>query len=75
MFDKNVFKERFRIWSEQFPFASASEIEDFCYLHIPAEYRVQYAWLIEQSAEWFLWRQENLRKDVLYGMESVAYLN
>ena len=53
------------MWSEQFPFASTKEIESFCDLHIPADCKTEYSWLIEQSSEWFMWRQENLQRELL----------
>lgn len=65
MFNKNAFKEEFRLWSEQFPFASKKEIESFCYGLIPQEYKKSFAWLVEQSVAWYLWKQENLKREIL----------
>ncbi|MES2614402.1 MAG: hypothetical protein V4591_03200 [Bdellovibrionota bacterium] len=65
MFDKNVFKKSFRVWSEQFPFASESEIQNFCLQNIPENLKTKYSWLIEESTAWFMWRQEILQKEIL----------
>ena len=65
MFDKNLFKEKFRAWSEKYPFATTQEIEHFCHLHMPVNDRKQYSWLVEQSIGWFMWRRESLQKELL----------
>ena len=57
MFDKNVFKDSFRVWSEQNPDACPEEVLVFCESNIPESHYGKNLWLIEQSLEWFRWRQ------------------
>lgn len=73
MFDKNVFKENFRLWSNQFPLANQEEIEEFCNYHIPMELRIEYSWLIEQSMSWFFWKQENLQREMLKESNEMSF--
>lgn len=70
MFDKNVFKEEFRLWTEKFLLANSAEVESFCEQHIPAEFKIQYAWLIEQSISWFMWKQENLQRELMVKIDT-----
>ena len=65
MFDKNLFKSAFRLWSEQNPMATLEEVKDFCTRRIPCDVKEQYSWLEEQSTQWFLWKQENLKREML----------
>jgi hypothetical protein len=46
MFDKNMFKNEFRTWSDYHPFANLNEIEGFCDALIPDEFKSYYAWLV-----------------------------
>lgn len=58
MFNKNVFKEQFRVWTEEHPDASQAEAKKFCEDLIPIEYKETYLWLEEQSLAWFAWKKE-----------------
>lgn len=58
MFDKNDFKEKFRIWSELNPEASCEEAKILCEMLIPKFEKEKYFWLEEQSLAWFLWKKE-----------------
>lgn len=65
MFNKNDFKEQFRIWTEENPKASLEEAKKLCELLIPAEYKETYSWLEEQSLAWFAWKKENFTATLL----------
>ena len=70
MFDKNSFKENFRIWSEENPMASANEVESYCESSLPNKSRDQYHWLIEESINWYMWKQENLKTKIRNELDS-----
>ncbi len=71
MFDKNDFKRNFLIWSEQFPLAQEKEVLEFCYENIPLPKHSEYAWLIEQSLDWFTWKKEKLQLKLQYEIEDL----
>lgn len=58
MFDKNAFKQKFRLWVEQNVDAPLPAARLFCECLIPDEERQRYAWLLEESLEWFRWLQK-----------------
>ena len=70
MFDKNSFKENFRIWSEENPMASAKEVENYCDCSLPAKNKAQYQWLMEESINWYMWKQENLKTKIRNELDS-----
>ncbi|WGL59103.1 hypothetical protein QEJ31_11285 [Pigmentibacter sp. JX0631] len=63
MFDKNVFKEQFRLWTEENPNASCEEAKKFCEFLIPLEYKEKFNWLEEESLAWFAWKKEMHRQN------------
>jgi hypothetical protein len=68
MFDKNGFKEAFRVWAYQNRGATAVEAKEFCSARIPAAAFAQHYWLVEQSVEWFNWlkRREEFTREELH---------
>ncbi len=70
MFDKNSFKNKFRKWSEDHPFAPLEEAGKFCEDNIPPESLRLYGWLKEESVAWFEWRQQTQRQE--FFQESLA---
>ncbi len=71
MFNKNDFKERFRIWTEENPEASQEEAKKLCELLIPLEYKETYSWLEEQSLAWFAWKKENNAISLLHSSQEL----
>lgn len=69
MFDINMFKNQFRIWSEQNPWATIEDFHCICKQLMPENFQEQYAWLVDQSRQWFFWKQESLKRDLLLEME------
>jgi hypothetical protein len=65
MFDKNVFKNKFRVWSSKNPLAKIEEVVFFCQNMIPTELHENYMWLQEESVAWFEWRQQNFQREFL----------
>ena len=68
-FDKNIFKESFRLWTEEFPQSSLEQARQFCLNHIPANSQAQYEWLVEQSLSWFAWKKELRNIQILHAMD------
>ncbi|MGY3803813.1 hypothetical protein ACWNT8_07125 [Pigmentibacter ruber] len=76
MFDKNIFKEKFRIWTEENPNASCEEAKKVCEILIPFEYKEKFYWLEEESLAWFAWKKElhrqKLNSDLDYSSELLS---
>lgn len=73
MFDKNVFKQKFRLWVEQNLDASIPAARLFCECLIPDEEKVRYAWLLQESLEWFKWLKDNLERPSPYELSDGAH--
>jgi hypothetical protein len=67
MFDKNGFKESFRVWAYQNRGATPSDAREYCSTQIPAAVYAQHYWLVDQSVEWFKWlkRREEFTREEL----------
>ena len=57
-FDKNRFKEAFRVWVNAHPAASSAQVLEFCHCNIPPQHMLKNYWLVEQSLQWFQWLSE-----------------
>jgi hypothetical protein len=72
MFNKNQFKIQFSEWAADNPFATAVQAREFCTENIPAEQMETFAWLVNQSVQWFEWSKAQKAADQLYSMELEA---
>jgi hypothetical protein len=54
-FDKNRFKESFRVWASNNPRAGHDQALEFCHSNIPPQHMLKQHWLVEQSLQWFEW--------------------
>ncbi len=55
-FDKNAFKENFRLWCVKNMDASLDEAEVFCSEYVPNSNK--FVWLKEECVGWFSWLKE-----------------
>jgi len=54
-FNKNAFKEEFRLWIEENNSATLEEAKAFCIHNIPSGFLHANPWILAQSIQWFQW--------------------
>ncbi len=74
MFDKNRVKNEFRAWSEQFPFELEKDVIFYINQLIPNTYKKENFWLIEQSLQWYFFKQDSLKREMLNDIKQEEFV-
>jgi hypothetical protein len=53
MFDSNKFKRMAKDWVRENPNGTVEELVDYCEELIPPNQFASYAWIVEQTREWY----------------------